>query len=227
MLECRKMEVVNLNPSQNQIGLRGDCPHCGRPAYFQPVGGVHSEPLGGQAQRVCVSTQCQNCRGYVLAIAKRLSQVQPFSYEAHYPLGKPDDRVDEAVPQSVARDFAEALRCQWVKASRAAAVMCRRSLQASCHALGAKGERLIDQIDDLAAQGKVTAALKDMAHEVRTIGNAGAHPDKDGLEDVTEQDAADAIEFVHEFLDHVYVMPAKLTAIRSRRQAEAAQGQPS
>jgi hypothetical protein len=40
----------------------------------------------------------------------------------------------------------------------------------------------------------------------------GAHPGKDGLNDVTEQDATDIVEFTREFFHHVFVVPAKLKA---------------
>jgi hypothetical protein len=88
--------------------------------------------------------------------------------------------------------------------------MCGRAIQTSAIALGAQGDRLIDQIDNLFENGKITEALKDFAHIVRITRNVGAHPDKDGLKDVTRKDAEDIIEFTREFLHHVYVMPAKL-----------------
>ena len=80
-------------------------------------------------------------------------------------------------------------------------------------------KKLVAQIDELFSKGRITEPLKDFAHEVRLTGNDGAHPDKDGLDDVTEQDAADIIEFTTEYLHHVYVMPAKLDV---RKKATAA-----
>ncbi|MGH9804429.1 MAG: DUF4145 domain-containing protein, partial [Candidatus Acidiferrales bacterium] len=136
-----------------------------------------------------------------------------------YPQGKPEESVDAAVTDSIADDFREALRCRWVRAYKGCVVMCRRAVQASAIELGGAGRELIDQIDDLFKQGKITVALRDFAHEVRLTGNIGAHPDKDGLKDVSEKDADDIIEFTREFLHHVYVMPAKLKA--RKRPAEA------
>jgi hypothetical protein len=89
------------------------------------------------------------------------------------------------------------------------------SVQQSAIELQAKGGRLIDQIDDLQKQGKITEALKDFAHEVRLTGNDGAHPDRDGLADVVEGDSKLIMEFTQEYLHHVYVMPAKLAARRT------------
>jgi hypothetical protein len=132
-----------------------------------------------------------------------------------FPIGKPKDTIDPNVPKLVASDFGEALRCQFINSYKAAVVMCRRAIQASAIELNAKGSRLIDQIDDLFSQGKITGPLKDFAHEVRLTGNDGAHPDKDGLSDVTEQDASAIVEFTTEYLHHVYVMPAMLAVRRA------------
>jgi hypothetical protein len=168
-------------------------------------------------QKLVSAAQCESCKGYVLVIGNRQSQNHPSQLETVYPLGKPNDTVANEVQQvakGVAEDFAEALRCQWIKAYKACVVMCARAIQGSAIALGAKKKVLTDQIDELFSRGKITEALKDFAHEVRVTRNIGAHPDKDGLEDVTEQDAKDIVEFTREYLHHVYVMPAKLKARR-------------
>jgi hypothetical protein len=128
-----------------------------------------------------------------------------------------DRDVSELIPESIRNDFKEALRCQGVSAYRATVVMCRRALQTSCHDLKAGGDKLIQQIEDLAAKGKITASLKDLAHQVRKIGNVGAHPDEDGLEDVIAADAEDIVEFMNQFFGHVYIMPARMEALKKRR----------
>ena len=190
-------------------------PHCAPTvSYFRPVSSyVHHLP--NNFQKVVSATQCESCKGFVLVIGNRQSPNHHCQLESVYPLGKPNDTVATEVQQaakSVAEDFAEALRCQWVKAYKACVVMCACAVQGSAIALGAKKKTLTDQIDELFSQGKITEALKDFAHEIRVTRNIGAHPDKDGLEDVTEQDANDIVEFTREYLHHVYVMPAKLKA---------------
>jgi hypothetical protein len=82
--------------------------------------------------------------------------------------------------------------------------------------------RLQIQIDEMAGKGLITEPLKQWAHEVRLGGNDGAHPDKDGLKDVSEQDADEIVQFAREFLHHIYVMPAALAA----RQASRASAKP-
>ena len=210
-----RVEIVNFpENSFNVIGASGECPHCGAKSYFHPVGTAHIEQ-----NRIVSAARCQACKGFILIIGGRMGQNQAASLQHVFPLGKPNENVDPEVPAAIAEDFKEALRCEWIKAYKASVVMCRRAVQGSVIELGAKGDRLIDQIDDLFKNGKITEALKDFAHEVRLTGNDGAHPGKDGLADVSPKDASDIIEFIREYLHHVYVMPAKL---RARKPAAAA-----
>ena len=200
--------------TQNQFSLTGKCPHCGHPSVFTMMTDAFEERLSGGQSLLYGCMRCSGCLKFILGVA--LKQQGSWLYKEHYPLGKPDDSVTEDVPPSIASDFSEALRCQWVSAFKATVTMCGRAIQASAICLGAKGERLIDQIDDLASQGKITQALKEMAHEIRLARNIGAHPDKDGLKEVGRKDADDIVEFTREYLHHVYVMPAKLEARRKK-----------
>ena len=154
--------------------------------------------------------ECQGCRGYILGIVTRKHPSRGCRYEAHYPLGKPDDSVSEDVPEDIRKDFREALRCRWVDAYNATLEMCRRALESSCIQLGATDSKLVTlekKIDWVQSQGKITTALRDMAHKIRLGGDRGAHPS----EKIMESEHADAvIEFTKEYLDHVYVMPAKM-----------------
>ena len=209
------MELINYR-SEQKIEGRGVCPHCNHPSYFRMEGGAQIYETGANDYIRCIC-ECQNCQGPILLIGGRSGSGYPYLYSAHYPTGKPNEIVPDEIPEKVATDFKEALRCQFVNAHRATATMCRRALQSSCQDLGVAAARLVDQINDLAEQGRITRALQDMAHTVRLIGNVGAHPDEDGLEDVGPADASDLIEFSREFYDHVYVMPAKLREMKKRR----------
>ena len=169
---------------------------------------------------MCTITQCQNCGGFVLLLTQRPVLSDPTArhqLEDYYPSGTVDDSVDDAVPEKIACDFSEALRCFHVEAYKATVTMCRRAIQASSKEFKAAGGKLIHQIDDLAKKGKITEPLKDMAHQIRKIGNDGAHPDDDLLKEVTENDAAEIVEFVREYLAHVYIMPMKLKAMKKRK----------
>jgi len=213
------MKIVNYHQQPNQVGANGECPHCSPTvSYFRPLASYH-EDRPGRGVRLVSAAQCESCKEFVLVVGQRPPGHAQNMLEAVYPFGKPNDTVPPEVEQTaadVAADFKEALRCHWIKSYRASVVMCRRAIQSSAIALKASGGRLIDQIDDLFKTGKITESLKEFAHEVRLTGNDGAHPDKDGLVDVKEQDSAAIIEFTREYLHHVYVMPAKLRARKTQ-----------
>lgn len=153
------------------------------------------------------------CKGFVTVVGQRHKSQgnAPYSFNSIYPLGKPNENVETGIPTGITEDFKEALRCRWVNAFRATVTMCRRVIQASCLEKKADAKKkLTAQIDELASKGLITQPLRQFAHEVRLEGNDGAHPDPDGLNDVTETDADEIIAFTREYLHHVYVMPAML-----------------
>lgn len=127
-------------------------------------------------------------------------------------------KLDPAIPTDVANDYIEAVKCFDIGASKASAVMCRRALQTSVIQQGATKDKLGEQIDELFKKGIITKDMMNWSHEIRVTGNLGAHPDKDGLEDITPDDAEDLIKFMEEYLNYVYTMPAKVLAKRTRRE---------
>jgi hypothetical protein len=218
------MVATTLNVQSNQFSFSGICPHCGRDSVFISVAGPHIEAAAQppSARRFVSVMQCQGCRKFILGIAYQGQPGSPFGYEAHYPLGKPNDDVPKEVPVNIASDFKEALRCRWVDAYNATVEMCRRAVQASCIQLNAPpDEKLVKQIDWLAEKGIITSPLKDMAHRVRLGGNLGAHPPEDPDDPdliVIGAVYADAvIEFSGDFFQHVYVMPERLKAFTFRK----------
>ena len=208
------MRTVNY-PSNTQVGASGDCPHCGVHSLFVPVVKGHIENRPRNNQFIAQTAQCVNCKDFVLITATKnvgLGATE-FTLVHFYPIGKPKDIVDAAVPPAIAGDFAEAIRCQFIRAYKAAVTMCRRALQAAALDKKASPDRkLLHQIDELATRGVITNPLKEMAHAIRLTGNIGAHPDEDCLKDVTDTYADDIVQFTKEFFHHVYVMPAKLKA---------------
>lgn len=210
------------NLNDNQFSMTGDCPHCNRPSNFVMVTAAYAEPLYGASGHVQLYTlwavlRCIGCSKYLLAsVEKSAAQTAPFRvfYQKHYPVGTANDDVPSEIPIHIAADFKEALRCRFVDAHNATVEMCRRAVQASCFQLGAPDDKLVKQIDWLAAQGTITKPLQQMAHRVRLGGNLGAHPPEDPSdpsEIIIGSEYADAvIEFTRDFFQHVYVMPERL-----------------
>jgi hypothetical protein len=158
------------------------------------------------------AARCIACNKYILAQIKSeilgTGNSIRWVYEAHYPLGLPDDTVPDEIPDSIKPDVKEALRCLWIKAYNATAEMCRRALESSCLELGAKPTLVLhDMIDWVHAQGKITNSLRDMAHKIKLGGNRAAHPSD---KRIGEQDADAIMDFTLEYFQHVYVTPARM-----------------
>ncbi len=133
--------------------------------------------------------------------------------------------VDEKIPEGIAEDFIEAARDYNIASYKSSAVMARRTIQKMSLNLGAtKGKKLYQQIEELKKSGKLHFDLADMATEIRFLGNDGAHPDDDGLDDVGREDAKEILDFTSELLDDLYVRPQKIAAMKSKRKAKATSG---
>ncbi len=220
----REMQVTKCDVNQGMVTIRGTCPHCQKPTVFMMVTNLGADHHGKRF----AGMQCQGCLETILAIFRQ--NAHAYDYLAHHPLGKPDERVAEEIPEQIQPDFREALRCRFVNAYNATAEMCRRALEASCIDLGASRKDVLEEmIDELEAQRKITPFLKQVAHKIRLGGNRGAHPSppdpgrgeagdaqeeenaKSGPVRIITQEHADAIiKFTHEFFHHVYVVPKTL-----------------
>ena len=142
---------------------------------------------------------------------------------AKYPMRIP--KLHESIPEMVGNDYVEAIKCFDIGANKASVVMCRRAIQSSVIEKDANKGRLVDQIDELYDSQIITKDIKDWAHEIRVTGNIGAHPDEDGLQNVTKEDAEELIKFMEEYLNYVYIMPAKVAKKRAKKKAKSESGE--
>jgi hypothetical protein len=196
--------------TQNQFSLNGECPHCQKPTVFTMATPAHEQPSGSGQSVLYAVMRCSGCLQYILGIVLKQA-AGPWFYRGHYPLGSPKIDLSQDIPDPIRSDFIEAIKCRWVKADKAAVTMCRRAIESACENLGAKAkENIRAKIDELFKAGTITSPLQQMAHRVRLEARVAAHPQEDGLDEITDEDADAIIEFTQEFFDHVYVMPAKL-----------------
>ena len=149
--------------------------------------------------------------------------------------------VGDSLPPSIKGDFEEALLCESVGAMRAAVTMARRALQGICLDQGAPSKRTVKdktgkerevsndlarQIDWLLKEQIITKPLKEMAHEVRGVGNNGAHPRPENAEDTTEvkpEDASEMMALLEAFSQTLYVGPSILQKRIETRSPENAE----
>lgn len=197
------------------------CPHCHAISAFDCI---FSKRGIFQGEWYPISVwQCHNCdRAIYLTHQTARNNVDagrsadPFSM---LPATQPS--VDSRVPKGIADDFIEAARDYNIASYKSSAVMARRTIQKMCLNLGAtKGEKLHKQIDELKTNGKLHSDLADIATEIRFLGNDGAHPEDDGLDEVSPEDAKEILDFTAELLDDLYVRPEKVAAMKKKREAK-------
>lgn len=132
----------------------------------------------------------------------------------------PDTRASDfhkSIPEKIREDFAEVRKCWFGGSNKGVVVLCRRVMQLIAEDKGAKGKRLIDQIDDLLSKGLITKSLYDGAHEIRYFGNFGAHPRDDGLDNITDEDSRIIMRLVNQFLTDLYVRPYETAQLTKKR----------
>jgi len=195
------------------------CPHCSVYSTFQVTAEYGNQYWGGFAKIL----RCDHCRQLVYVIlgtrdtpSGKIASKEILDY---YPKRMP--KLEDSIPKNVASDYVEAVKCFDVGANRASASMCRRALQSSVLERGAKKGKLFDQINELFEKQIITKDIKDWAHEIRLTANIGAHPDEDGLKDVTPTEAKELLNFMEQYLNYVYIMPDKVAKKRANKEKKS------
>jgi uncharacterized protein DUF4145 len=97
--------------------------------------------------------------------------------------------------------------------------MCRRAIQDIAKNEHIEGDTNKEQIKNMRNSGLITKAMFDSAHEIRHYGGYGAHPQDDGLDDITPDIADSLLELTNQFLQNIYVMTGKNAELARRRQS--------
>lgn len=223
-----------------------DCPHCGTKKMAMEATG-HFVPPSAAALGFCfnVFATCRQCWNPIAATASLNSgnfrtwdQFEDWVEETcdaseNTSLSSLDLKIDivrtpqgdGAIPGHLPAAAAKAFRAAEATfrnpdAAEVAAMAYRRSIEM---ALKEKRPDLTGQlhvrIDKLNADGSIPAALKDWAHEVRLIGNDGAH----GIDDMHPGDLEAVRGFATAFLQYFITLPAELAERRRAAQKAAKQ----
>lgn len=97
--------------------------------------------------------------------------------------------------------------------ARAIALFGRSLLEQMLKARGAKGKDLKARIDDLADSGVITRDVASWAHEIRDLGNEGAHE----LNPVEPAHAAEVHDLITMIAELLFTYPARVARLRARR----------
>ena len=183
-----------------------------------PVPNERGDPEPDVVERVAI-LRCRSCGGMMAVVEEKWigrwavrDGRQDYGGEPHYrgvihyPFGIAP--LDPAIPETISSAFVEAAVALVAGCPRASAAMARRTLEAIATAFGAADGALFARIEGLASRGVLPQTLADWAHEVRLVGNTGAHFDP--IEDVAVDDAREMLGFLRELMHYLYVLPAEL-----------------
>lgn len=190
------------------------CPYCGAKTTLTPIRWTLDKWIG----------RCDGCNKELYADVKYRSAIRStmyFDVLETYPKYSPP--MEESIPKDVWEDYSEAYQCFNVEAYKATVVMCRRVVQNAAMEKGAtkkdthgKWIPLTKQIET-AFPGAEFQLLREIAGDIKFFGDYGAHPSDDGIDQVSDEEAKEILDFTESILDYVYVQPDKIKKIRERK----------
>jgi hypothetical protein len=218
--------------------LSGTCAYCGNQTHFTARTGRVNEVISerdsyNKTVRLEVAATCDACqrfntavgvnevyhsggpfRGLILDGPKAVSVGETMTIESWAP---PAMRpVDVSfIPTGVAGFLKEAHDAFSIGAHRAVLLLVRSVIEATAKDKGIASGRLVQKIDNMAAQGLIRTGTKEMAHALRILGNDMAHGDIDQVP--SQEDADDALTIARFVLDDVYVADARRADMMARR----------
>lgn len=210
-----------MKPNTSWSNQKFTCPYCHAVSTFSCVFSVkgnynnHIFPFSlwscHNCDKAIFATHESTLYDHVATDYLKINQIHPSK----------EPLVDERVPEGIAKDFIEATKCFNISALKASAVMSRRTIQKMCLNLGAdKSKKLYEQIDELKNTSKLHPDLAEIATEIRFLGNGGAHPIDDGLDEISAEDTKEILDFTGELLDDLFIRPQKVLAMKKKREAK-------
>lgn len=201
-----------MKPIASEYGVRADCPDCHAISYFdwQSSKGDLGYILIDKQHEFNDQTfsrihwrilRCSGCGRAGLAKFHDNGRL-PAILESFYPRALSSAPFPRAVPDGIVKEYREAEVCASVEAWRAASALLRSTLEKALKANGYSKGSLQAKIDEAAADGVITAARSQKAHEdIRVLGNEVVH---DEWRQVTEDEVQSALHYAQRVLEDLY-----------------------
>jgi len=110
----------------------------------------------------------------------------------------------EHVPANINNSFYEAQKCFQTGCYMASAVMIRKTLEELCEDKKIKGKNLEQKINNLISANLIPEELGNDLHELRELGNDGAHIELKNFDKISNKEVKAAIEAVKSVLIMLY-----------------------
>jgi hypothetical protein len=196
------------------------CAFCGEKGNFKTVQHLVQQKSDPIPKALNYDTlQCGQCGNYMFAFWSASSHGHGSGATHDYrvlPSYLSTTSYPKHWPSDVGHRWLEARRSIEGKNWTAAGVMARSAIQLVARSRNAEGKNLKEEIDDLAAKGLLPPIMKEWAHEVRSLGNEGAHP-KPGTTGTNEKDAKDVVKFLSFLMTVMYDLPKQIEDYRKRK----------
>lgn len=122
------------------------------------------------------------------------------------------------VPEAIAAAASEAHQALGALAPRAAVAMARAVIEAIAKEKKIVRGSIHSKIEELAADGHISHAMKEAAHEIRLVANEAVHSDLVD-EPIDVDEGREVVELMDAILERVYQEPAKVERVRASRMA--------
>lgn len=201
------------------------CPSCEKPVIASPRGyTTYYEPNEGPPERWTL-LQCP--RGHPLLVLQNEynGSDMTFDDDAPFRVYPPQERqLSSDIPEGLRSTHEEARKCLRAKAYTAAVAMSGRTLEGACKLHGVEEKTLQSSLAKMKEERFIDGRLWDWAETLRGVRNTASHFNE---EDISRQDAEDALAFSEALLDYLYVLTARFNALKARREGEGSGGSPS
>ncbi|MCW4025819.1 MAG: DUF4145 domain-containing protein [Candidatus Bathyarchaeota archaeon] len=146
-----------------------------------------------------------------------------FDILATYPKVVAEKHV--SIPENIWADYAEASNCFNADSYKATVVMCRRTLQNVGVKKGATKKYvkggwipLKEQIKSAFPQ-KEYPLINQLTDAIKFLGDYGGHPNDDGIDQVTKEDAETILDFTFQILKIVFIQQWEIQKILDKKTA--------
>jgi hypothetical protein len=148
--------------------------------------------------------ECQDC--HKRFVAKKTKYVDD-GWIPVYPISHKS--ASKEVLDPIKGEYEEAWLCFAVQAYRASVSMCEIALEALWR------DNKASNLSELFERGIISKRLLEHANEVRRWGNVAKHEPIPDV--VSQEDCKQLLEYLEAILDHVYVQPVRLDALKQKR----------
>jgi len=217
-------------------GLDWECPYCGKSIrlvamdsaqsydrFYPDKIGVDVEERvetedGTVVKRTYFVCECprKTCKGKIFAVVGKFEDGTPEGTTRiveSYPYPNVSaTTLSASIPRLIREDFAEASRCFYAHSYKGVVVLCRRVVQdivihlKETEKIEIEGRDPAEQIKELWRLGAITKDMFDTATHITQFGGFGAHPQNDGLDNISPALAERILEVTNQFLEALFVM---------------------